>query len=220
MATIMSKREFKPRKRSTGLRDAKLIVIATEGTQTEPKYLNDLIANARYRNSKVHVEVLVRKETASSPIHIIRELDSFRREYKLNLGDELWLLIDVDQWGYRELSQVASQCVQKQYTLSASNPCFEIWLLLHLKALDTYSEAQLKTLAENKRSDGRTAIEKEIITLTGSYVKANLNTAHYIPQVETAIQRAKDLDSNPEQRWPNQIGTRVYLLIQSILKRP
>jgi hypothetical protein len=35
---MLLKREFKPRLRGRNLRDAKLIVIAAEGTQTEKKY--------------------------------------------------------------------------------------------------------------------------------------------------------------------------------------
>src|SRR5260221_11407935 len=94
----MAKRQFKPRVRGSGFRDAKLIVIATEGSKTEKKYFNDLASDDRYRNPRVHVEVLERTSTASSPNHVIEELNKFRSVFKLNKFDELWLVIDVDRW--------------------------------------------------------------------------------------------------------------------------
>ena len=87
----MAKRQFKPRERSSGFRDARLIVIATEGTETEKQYFKALAD--QYRNPKVHVEVLERVSTASSPDHVIGELDKFRHTFSLDKYDELWLVI-------------------------------------------------------------------------------------------------------------------------------
>ena len=214
----MPKRVFKPRTRKSGFRDAKLIVIATEGMVTETKYFNDLAFDEKYRNPKIHVEILERSATASAPNHIIHELDKFRRQFRLNEYDELWLVIDVDRWGDAKLSDIATQCEQKVYQLAVSNPCFELWLLLHVKSLDEYAADELSDIANNSRANGRTWLEKELLELCGSYDKSNLNTSHYIPYVETAIQRAQEIDANLEHRWPNQIGTRVYLLAKSIIE--
>ena len=52
------KRSFKPRTRPHGNRDANLIIIASEGTETEKRYFEDLAA--AYSNTKIHVEVLER----------------------------------------------------------------------------------------------------------------------------------------------------------------
>ncbi|MBQ3772166.1 MAG: hypothetical protein II834_09580 [Bacteroidaceae bacterium] len=37
--------------------------------------------------------------------------------------------------------------------------------------------------------------------------------------VEKAIARAKVLDKNPSDRWPQSLGTRVYLLAESVMNR-
>ena len=37
--------------------------------------------------------------------------------------------------------------------------------------------------------------------------------------VEEAIERAKALDKNPADRWPQTLGTRVYLLAESVMNR-
>jgi hypothetical protein len=213
----MAKRRFKSRTRKSEFRDAKLIIIATEGTKTERKYFTDLALDGRYRNPKVHVNVLENQSTASSPDRIIRKLDEFRRKYNLDQNDELWLVIDIDKWHPRTLRDVAQQCEQKRYNLAVSTPCFEIWLLLHHKSLNEYTKADLEEFLQNEKSGYRTRLEIELMTICGSYSKSKLNSDHYIPYIETAIQNAEDIDTSPDQRWLNELGTRVYLLAKSII---
>lgn len=214
----MPKRIFKPRTRETKFRDARLIIIAAEGIKTEEKYFHDLAFDERYRNPKVHVQLLEHPPSDSSPDQVIKELDKFRRQYHLNEYDELWLVIDLDRWGNAKLSDISKQCLDKKYLLAVSHPCFEIWLLLHVKSLSEYSAEELEALQQNKKRNDRTQLEIALVEACGSFNKSNLNTAHYLPYVETAIHRAQDLDVKPEDRWPNQLGTRVYLLAQSIIK--
>jgi hypothetical protein len=35
--------------------------------------------------------------------------------------------------------------------------------------------------------------------------------------VKQAIERAKQVDTNPKQRWSNGLGTRVYQLVEKII---
>lgn len=213
-----AKREFRERSRLSGVRDAKLIIIATEDTKAAPKYFNSLREFAR--NSKVKVHVVKRVSEASSPKHILKSLDEFRREYKLEKDDELWVVIDVDAWRSEEISQIAEQCSQKKYYLSVSNPCFELWLLLHLKSMDEYDDAVQKEFLENQKSRTgarRTRLEQELVALLGAYNKSNLDTQPFMEHVPLAIERAKAIDTNPADRWPQTLGTRIYLLAQKIL---
>ena len=213
----MPERKFKPRTRKTSLRDASLIIVATEGEKTEKLYLDAL--HEAYRNLKVHVEVLERKATASSPHHVLENMNEFKKQYSLEADDQLWLVVDVDAWTEQMLGEVASQCKQKKYHLAVSNPCFELWLLLHRKALDEYSPDEIEELWQNKKiNKNRSRLEAELFTLCGRYDKADYDVSDYIPFVERALERAKALDTNPEHRWPQKIGTRVYLLVQKIIK--
>ena len=125
---------------------------------------------------------------------------------------------DKQSWTLEEIVEVAQVCLQKGYYLAVSNPCFELWLLLHIKSLENYSDSVLQAFIENKKvSSNRTRIEKELILLLGSYNKSNLETSSFLPFVKEAIENAKKLDHNPEQRWPNQLGTRVYRLVEKII---
>lgn len=203
-------------KRKSGERDSRLIVIAAEGKETEKQYFEGL--KARYTNPRVHVEVLERRESASDPARVIKILDQFRSDYKLRKDhDRLWLVIDVDRWGSQKLSSVAQQCVQKHYQLAVSNPSFEIWLLLHVKSLDSYPPDILAEFLANKKDGDRTRLEKELLNLLKNFNKRNLDMEYFASRVFDAIPNARIVDINPEIRWPNQLGTRVYLLVEELV---
>ncbi|MCD6459258.1 RloB domain-containing protein [bacterium] len=202
----MIKKEFK---RKTGFRDSTLIVIATEGQKTEPQYFDGL--RLLYKNPKTHIEVLNRKTSASSPKHVIQELDKFTREYKLNRYDELWLIVDKDRWGDSELSLTIRQCIQKKYNFAVSNPCFELWLLLHLKDILSFTKTEIQKLNVCKK------IKEKIKVILGSYNSSNLAADQFISYVNQAISRAKYLDTNINERWSTSLGSRVYLIAEKII---
>lgn len=216
---MSNRREFKPRRRSSGNRDASLIVIATEGEKTERQYFRDLISPEYYQNARVHVHVIKRESSKSAPKHVIKSLDRFSREYRLGGDDELWMVIDTDNWPEAQLSAVAAKCHQKGYKLSVSNPCFELWLLLHVKDIDEYGASKRRELERNhKVSEDRTALERELVHILGSYNKSRPDTDAFLPYVGKAIERAEKLDEDSGQRWPQSLGTRVYLLVERILR--
>ncbi|MEK7433688.1 MAG: RloB family protein [Cyanobacteriota bacterium] len=199
-------RKKRPLNRLTNVRDSKLYVIATEGSKTEKVYLDAL--SKHYRNSKIHIKILERLDPHnSSPNHVIEELNKFKKEYKLDSHDELWMLIDLDRW--HRLFDIAQKCVQKNFNLAVSNPCFEIWLLLHISDLTNYNKNDLE------KSKGY--CEKELRNLLGSYNKSNPDLNHFLPNIKDAINRAKQLDVNLQDRWPISFGSRVYKLVEKII---
>lgn len=216
----MTRLNSRPFNRKSKFRDAKYIIIATEGELTEPIYFEALALDERYRHPRVTVQVLQTQEGRSSPSQVIRRLDQIRREHRLYEGDELWLVVDRDRWTDPQLTQVARLANQKGYKLADSNPCFELWLLVHHRSLHTYKQSELDELRENRKERFRAKrrrLEQELIDICGSYNKRNLNTSDYIPFVTEAIANAMHADSRPNDRWLNQIGSRVYRLAQSII---
>lgn len=200
------------------LRDARLIVIATEDTDATTAYFAAMVSPRYYQNSKVHVEVLPRKTKASAPEYILAQLDQWRAEYQIGEEDELWLVIDVDHWGDKKLNQIAKECLQKNIDLAVTNPAIELWFLLHLVDVTQYDENMRQELQNNARvSAKRRFLDKTIVNLVGRYDKSNLHVDDYLPHVEIAIERAEKLDINPKARWPQQLGTRVHLLVRSII---
>lgn len=64
-----------------------------------------------------------------------------------------------------------------------------------------------------------TFTKKKVRELLGSYKESNYDAAKVIGdgKLDIAIQRAQELDNHPQDRWPQDIGTRMYLLSQSIM---
>jgi hypothetical protein len=130
----------------------------------------------------------------------------FKKENRINKRDELWMVIDIDRWTARELSEVARICTQKGFWLAASNPCFELWLFLHLSDVQNPAELSSCTLVEDRLRDK-----------LGGYNKKNIDCGAFLPYVTDAVSRAESMDNQPETRWPNSPGTRVYRIIKILL---
>lgn len=203
--------------RLEGVRSARLVVIAGEGRYTESIYFNSVKSNLRAPN--VHVEVLERDSDESSPESVHRQIAEFMRQYNIEDDDELWLVIDRDRWHERMLSQVAQLCAQNLHLhLCMSNPCFELWLLLHLDDVEQYDDIMKNDLQQNRKNkSGITFLKKRMKDLLGSYSESNYDAVSLLPLANVAINRARNLDKNPHDRWPQSIGTRVYLLMESII---
>lgn len=180
-------------------RNAKLFIIATEGQHTERQYFHI------FHSTKIKVEVLCTKEDGkSAPQHVLNRLNEFKESYDLGAEDELWLVTDVDRWGGENLSSVCREARQKDYGLAISNPCFEVWLCLHLQDLDPNDKTSQQ-------------FKSRLRKILGSYNASNLDLEKYKHKINDATARSKSLDQESQQHWPNQIGTHVYRLVESIL---
>ena len=87
------------RERREAFRDARLIVIASEGKDTERIYFKALAKE--YTNPRVHVHILERsvdEQNNSSPEHVLKHLNDYKSQYELEADDELWLVVDKDRW--------------------------------------------------------------------------------------------------------------------------
>ena len=203
-------------KRLSGFRDARLLIIATEGESTEKAYFEGL--KQIFHSPRTHIEVLKRTDSASDPVRIMRMIDQFRSTYKVRQNyDQLWVVIDVDKWGDQKLALVSQQCAQKKYHLAVSNPAFEIWLLLHVRGLETYSDEEKEEFILNKKVNNRSRLEQELCNLLGHYNKSNLDMSCFSDRITTAIANSRACDIRPDDRWPNELGTRVYILAELII---
>ena len=211
------------RERREAVRDARLIVIASDGKDTERIYFKALAKE--YTNPRVHVHILERHENEhnnSSPEQVLNQLNDFKGQYDLESDDELWLVIDRDRWTDAMLSHVAKECAQDDYLhVALSNPCFELWLLLHLVDATLLTPEEQQQWMENRRKSKNADpyLKVQLRQEMGSYHESAYDAQMLIAYVEDAIARAKALDKNPADRWPQTIGTRVYLLAESVMNK-
>lgn len=183
------------------VRDAKLCVIATEGTDTEKQYFE-----GRFGSAKLKIEVLDTGTTGlSAPQQVLERLTTFEQKYDLGDEDERWLMIDVDYHRAEFLSAVCQEAMQKNFQLAVSNPCFELWLWLHV------ADANLD---HTKCKDLKQHLKDEL----GGYNWANLDLSHYTQErIEQAVQRARALHIMQDERWPPFPGTHVYKVVERLM---
>jgi hypothetical protein len=159
--------------------------------------------------------------TNLSPAFVYEQIAEFQKKYSISDDDQLWIVIDRDRWAIKAIKLIAQYCAQNQnLNFCVSNPCFELWLLLH--KLDVVgcctAEEQLLILNNKKIAKAKDTYIKNLLRKTLiCYSESHYDAAGLLETVDLAINRAKDLDTIPESRWPEQLGTRVYRLVESIL---
>lgn len=196
------------------LRDDRFFIVATDDTHAPRQYFAGL------QLSRVKVVVLETPEGSgeSSPGHVVyrlwSEFEAVKAKGEVQSGDEFWILLDTDHH-VREThlpgtTEALRRAHQSDFEIAMSNPCFELWLLLHHE--NVASGTQFVRCEE---------VEQRLCAVLGSYTKSKLKSEHFpLRLVREAIRRARALETspdNPEGRWPQSAGTRVYRLLERVL---
>jgi len=186
--------------RTEFVRDARLFVIAVEGEKTEVQYFSD------FGNTRVKVEILsAGTKGLSAPNHILERIVKFEEENDLGPEDERWLVFDVDRQRKHFLNEVAKVARESGYNLAISNPCFELWLLLHFQDAD---------LADVDCA----AVIARLRPHIGGYKKSKINLEAYTAnKTNEAVTRARALEGKQGTRWPGFPGTHVFKLVEALL---
>jgi len=196
----------------------KLFVIATEGEKTEKNYFKEIQESDLNDSDLIRIEILESPDGESSPKHVLKRLTDYKKKYPIIERDELWLVIDKDRWGEGHLSEVAQETMQKGFYLAVSNPCFELWLYLHYKNVSELSNEEKLQIEENKKYRKWTYLETLLKKAATKYSKTQIGFPEYIQLIPRAIDNAKLLDTSTDDRWPQTLGTRVYLLVEKLVK--
>lgn len=192
------------------LRDARLFVVATEDTYAPRQYFGF------FDHDRLIVRVLHTEGGESSPLAVVARLKTFQDDYQLGDDDQLWALLDTDHWiedsHKRGLVDAIRQAKQQEFRVAMSNPCFDLWLLLH------HTEVPPGSVFPNCQ-----AVGIEIRRLLGEFNKCNLKGEHYSSErVRLAMNQARALDkthpSADPDFWPESTGSRVYLLLDELEK--
>ena len=187
--------------RSQFVRDAPIFVIAVEGEKTGAQYFS------LFENTRVHVQVLpTGSEGLSAPKHVLERLVKFEEQYDLGPEDERWLVADIDRQRGQFLDEVTQVARESGYGLAISNPCFELWLLLHFQEAD-------------QADTNCAAVVERLRPYTGGHNKAKINLEPYTQAtIREAIARAKAMEGERDTRWPAFPGTHVFKVVEKLLR--
>ena len=192
-----------PLDRDSGVvRDASLIVIASEDTYAVRDYFS------RFRTRRVQFVIIPTAHGQSAPANVIVRLDNFKDDTATEEDDQFWLCIDKDHWAnsghIANLAQVLQHCAQKRYQVAISNPCFELWLLLHFEDVGPTDQRTCRQIA------------RRLSELAGGYTKKHCGL---LPLNETmvkdAVKRAQSLDTSTSL-IPDAQSTGVYRIIAAL----
>lgn len=161
--------------------------------RTEPDYFHGM----RRLLNMPSIEV---KRKGVSPEQLIDEAARYR-EYCGADFDEVWCVTDVDDFPIARACQVAPR---RGVDLAISNPCFELWLLLHF--CDRWTAAQ--DYAE---------VAQQLKKYVPSYNKASLDFEIFAEGIPDAIRRAKRLGECNEKPYSNP-STTMWRLVESIME--
>lgn len=170
-------------KRSVATRKPKkTLLVFCEGERTEPEYLNALKRQPSVRDVAA---VDLRVETGhggSVPLTLVSLAVDARSRAVDEDGeiDEFWCVFDVE-WprNHPGLKSAIERARQNDIRLAVSNPCFELWLILHLQSKGAWLD-----------NDDARRIRR---SLDGADDKG-LDAAKYMPLRSIAASRAAALE--------------------------
>ena len=184
------RRENSGRRRAPFREPRKQVLIVCGGTRTEPDYFEGL-KKAR-RNPAVQVKVLGK---GIDPEQLVKHAHRVHGDY-----DEVWCVVDTDEFDIAKAAKVADQL---GVLLAVSNPCFELWLLLH------FTDHQ-----------GRSASYRELLPKLTRHVpgydKCRLDFGRFDVGVAEAVERGERLDPSGRDHGRNP-STGVWKLVREVL---
>lgn len=160
----------------------RVLRVLTEGARTEPDYL-DLW---RRRNPDVFLDI---RDTGMSPDALVRRAKEYLRHQPRKKADwdfdAIWCVFDTDQ--HPNLPQAMEEARHAGIEVAVSNPCFELWLVLHLQDQRAYIHRHdVQRVAKDLGlSDGKRIPETAGTTL--------------VDEFQTAKARARELDQHHDE---------------------
>ena len=181
-------------------------LIVCEGTVTEPCYFRDV---RHVERSLIELQIEPRatpKTIVERAVELKKQAnrDAKRRADDNLKYDEVWCVFDVDD--HRLIVEAKEQAKANGVEVAISNPCFELWALLHF---------------QDQRADiERGKVQHLCATCMPGYEK-KLDYEALRPKYSDALKRAEDLE-----KWHDSRGTvganpstPVHRLVQRIMSR-
>ncbi len=201
----------------------KAYLIACEGICTEPNYINGLVrfekANRRIADGTV---VKIASHQHSDPFGVLEDLLNTPNK---NSYDECWIVIDRDETelkgkgfgGHTEenFNKALDECMKYNVDVACSNPCFELWIVLHFEFRDTacsrndIQKRALKKVNSILQKDKQLKKVDDLKTIENLYILLK-------DRVVTARRNAEKIKTNESNK--SNPSTGMYKLLNSLLK--
>lgn len=124
-------------------------LIVTEGSQTEPRYFDYF----RTRQKNIEIQIIGNKQKGSRTdyLSLVKKAMEYKNKNQISTsyGDQIWIVADGDvnynnpdpiRLKNTQLMNARNLAAKNDINIALSNPCFELWYLMHFK----YSTSYLK----------------------------------------------------------------------------
>jgi hypothetical protein len=204
MANARNRQRRKGRK--SAFRDPKpTILVVTEGEATEPEYIDGF--RRECRNPRVTIRFA---REHGVPMTLVRNAKQYKREAEEeaarekddNLAyDSVWCVFDIDD--HPAIGEAKEMARDNSIRLAISNPCIELWLLLHFR--------------DNPGMQDRDTMLKKLKEHVPKYDK-HIDFKIYAEGYPQAVQRARKMQDDAEEAGePNRNPTTgIYELTELI----
>jgi hypothetical protein len=193
-------------RRSAFLNPKRTILVVSEGEVTEPEYIRGL--QRACRNPRVTIEVA---EQHGVPMSLVRIAKQYKEDAKAkathekddNLAyDSVWCVFDVD--AHPAIGEAKEMARDNGIDLAVSNPCVELWLLLHF--------------SENPGPQDRATIAKRLKKHVPKYDK-HVDYAMYASGYPQAVARASKMDQEAtDARDPHRNPTTGFYELTELIR--
>ncbi len=174
----MGRRKPNLNRRSHVIEPKRRFIIFCEGKNTEPGYFNAL-GNQR-GNALVKIQPIggigEPLTIAAQAVNHTKELRKSKNSYEKT--DQVWAVFDRDV--HLKYYEAIVLCENNHVSVGKSNPCFELWLILHIQDFD--------------KPDDHKAVERFLSRLCPEYNpngRKTLNYPRHLVQLEKAEHRAE-----------------------------
>ena len=200
----------------------KSFLIACEGECTEPNYIKDLVQQQKQeRMIAIGTKVIIANHQHSDPSGVVTDLINMPnwQDY-----DEKWIVIDRDEIEFKgkgfgghtqeNFDNAIKLANENKISVACSNPCFELWIVLHFEYLQSASSRD--DIQKRAKELLNSILDKNMQIQKVDAMKALENLYSILKvRTETAIKFATKLSEN-EAGFENP-STGVYKLVNSIL---
>jgi hypothetical protein len=189
-------------RRAGSATEATTVAIVCEGQKTEGIYFDGIRREYRLATARLHVVGL-----GFDPLKVVKEAESLKKEY-----DHVWAVFDVEAPGahavpHGSLRQAVARAKRAGIRCAVSNPCFELWLLLHFQCRTAYLNNE--------------AVRAEIRRCDCAYSDKGFDFRKIWPHHQRAIRNAMTLDKRQQSDHVDLVDrnpwTSVHELVLTLL---
>lgn len=169
-----SKRGRSLKRRTSRRRELRTVYVFCEGEKSEPDYLGG-IKRLEVVRGQVSLKIEVDPQSAA-PKNIVERAIKKISDPEI---DECWCIFDVEApRSHPNIEKVVELALRKGVKVAVSNPCFELWLVLHRQDYSAYVNTAdiVKTSKDLEKRSGK-----------------SIDPSFYMDHIANAVERADKL---------------------------